>query len=91
MDNKRKILLQYSFAGVLLGYLIFHPLVMLLSYLMAAKNPVTDTINTAGVMAVMLRSFSTSMIPWSLSFALFNGIIGFYYGTFKAERLAREE
>ena len=42
-------------------------------------------------MAVIPRSFSISMVPWSLSFALFNGIIGFYYGTFKAEKLAREE
>jgi hypothetical protein len=31
------------------------------------------------------------MLPWSFSFALFNGIIGLYYGTIKAEKLAREE
>jgi hypothetical protein len=31
------------------------------------------------------------MLPWGLSFTLFNGIIGFYYGTIKAEKLAREE
>ena len=46
---------------------------------------------TTSVIAVLLRSFSMDMLPWSLSFALFNGIIGFYYGTFKAEKLAREE
>ena len=91
MDNKRKILLQYSLAGAFIGYFIFHPLVMLLSFLMAAQHSVTDTINTTGVAAVILRSFSISMIPWSLSFALFNGIIGFYYGILKAEKLAREE
>ncbi len=91
MDNKRKILLQYSVAGAFIGYFVFHPTVMLFSYLMTANHTVTDTTNTAGVVAVLLRSFSFSMIPWSLSFALFNGIIGFYYGTLKAEKLAREE
>ena len=91
MDNKRKILLQYSFAGVLLGYLIFHPLVMLLSYLMAAKHNSPNMINTIGLSAVILRSFSLSMLPWSLSFALFNGIIGLYYGRQKFQRLEREE
>ncbi len=91
MDNKRKILLQFSLAGALMGYFIFHPMVMLFSYLMTANHTVPDTINTVGIMAVIPRSFSISMVPWSLSFALFNGIIGFYYGTFKAEKLAREK
>jgi hypothetical protein len=91
MDNKRKTILQYSLAGALIGYFIFHPMVMLFSYLMTAKHTLPDTINTVGIMAVILRSFSISMIPWSLSFACFNGIIGYYYGTFKAEKLAREE
>jgi hypothetical protein len=91
MDKKRKILLQYSVSGAFIGYFIFHPMVMLFSYLMGAKHTVSDTINTVGAMEVIFRSFSISMVPWSLSFALFNGIIGFYYGTFKAEKLAREE
>ena len=91
MDNKRKILFQYSMAGALIGYFLFHPLVMLFSYMMAAKHTVPNTINTVGIMAIILRSFSIAMLPWSLSFTLFNGIIGFYYGTFKAEKLAREE
>ena len=71
-----------------MGYFIFNPMVMLFSYLMTANHTVPDTINTVGIMAVIPRSFSISMVPWSLSFALFNGIIGFYYGTFKAEKLA---
>ena len=91
MDNRRKTLLQYSLAGAIVGYFIFHPLVMLFSYLMTATHTVPNTINTVGVIAVILRSFSIDMLPWSLSFTLFNGIIGYYYGTFKAEKLAREE
>ena len=91
MDKRRKILLQYSLAGAISGYFIFHPLVMLFSYLMTVKHTAPNMINTVGIMSVILQSFSPTMLPWSLSFALFNGIIGFYYGTIKAEKLAREE
>jgi len=31
------------------------------------------------------------MLPWSLSFALFNGVIGFYYGTIRVTKMAREK
>jgi len=85
------ILLRYSLIGALVGYFIFHPLAMLLSYLMTAKDAALEMTNTVGVIAVVLRSFSIDMLPWSLSFTLFNGIIGMYYGILKAEKLAREE
>ena len=91
MDTKRMILLRYNLIGALVGYFIFHPLAMLLSYLMTAKDAALEMTNTVGVIAVVLRSFSIDMLPWSLSFTLFNGIIGMYYGILKAEKLAREE
>ena len=47
--------------------------------------------NSVGVIAVILRSFSIDMLPWSLSFALFNGTIGLYYGIFKVEKTEREK
>ena len=31
------------------------------------------------------------MLPWSLSFAFLNGVIGLYYGKIKQENLAKEE
>ena len=31
------------------------------------------------------------MLPWSLSFAFFNGVIGLYYGTIKQANLAKEK
>ena len=91
MNAKRKILLQHCLAGVVVGYFVFHPLVMLFSYLMTVKDSALEMTSTVGVIAVILRSFSMDMLPWSLSFALFNGIIGMYYGILKAEKLAREE
>ena len=91
MDAKRKILLQYSLTGAFVGYFVFHPLVMLFSYLMTFKDVALDMTNTVGVIAIVLRSFSIDMLPWSLSFTVFNGIIGWYYGILKVEKLAREE
>ena len=91
MDTKRMILLRYSLTGAILGYCIFHPLIMLLSYMMTAGDAGLEMTNTVGVIAIVLRSFSIDMLPWSLSFTLFNGIIGMYYGILKAEKLAREE
>ncbi len=85
------ILLQYSLVGALTGYLVFHPLVMLISYLMTTKSSALDTSITVGAFDVVLLSFSVNMLPWSLSFAFFNTIIGLYYGIIKAEKMAREE
>ena len=91
MDTKRKILLWSSFTGAIIGYFLFHPLVMLLSFLMSVRDHALDMANTTSVIAVLGRSFSMDMLPWSLSFALFNGVIGLYYGIIKVEKIAREE
>lgn len=91
MDAKRKMLLKYSLAGAIVGYFVFHPLVMLFTYLMTFKDASLDITNTGGITAVILRSFSIDMLPWSLSFALFNGIIGLYYGMLKVEKMAQDE
>ena len=91
MEAKQKIILQWGIAGAIVGYFFFHPFVMLLSYLMTVKDSSLEMAGTTGVIAVFLRSFSTDMLPWSISFALFNGIIGLYYGISKVEKMAREE
>ncbi|MEN8233082.1 MAG: hypothetical protein ABFR35_10450 [Thermodesulfobacteriota bacterium] len=92
MDTKKGILLQYSLAGALVGYFVFHPLVMLLSHLMTAQNTALNLTDATGFMnVVIMQSFTTAMLPWSLSFTVFNGIIGWYYGILKVEKMAREE
>jgi hypothetical protein len=91
MDTKRKILLWSSFTGAIIGYFLFHPLVMLLSFLMSVRDHALDMANMTSVIAVLRRSFSMDMLPWSLSFSLFNCIIGLYYGITKVEKIAREE
>jgi len=91
MDRKKKIIFKYSLIGVFAGYFFFHPLVMLLSFLMSIRDAPLGMANTTAVSTVILRSFSIDMLPWSLSFTLFNGIIGFYYGILKFKKLEREE
>ena len=91
MDAKWKTLLQYSLIGALVGYFVFHPLVMLLSHLMHAKNAALNMTDTTGFMSVAMQSFTIAMLPWSFSFTVFNGIIGWYYGILKIEKIAREE
>lgn len=91
MDRKRKIIFQYSLIGALAGYFFFHPLVMLLSFLMSVRDAPLGMANATAVSTVIIRSFSIEMLPWSLSFTLLNGIIGMYYGILKAEKLARDE
>ena len=91
MDRKKKIIFKYSLIGVFAGYFFFHPLVMLLSFLMSVRDAPLDMANATAVSTVIMRSFSIDMLPWSLSFTLFNGIIGFYYGILKFKKLEREE
>jgi len=91
MDRKKKIIFKYSLIGVFAGYFLFHPLVMLLSFLMSVRDAPLGMANATAVSTVILRSFSIDMLPWSLSFTLFNGIIGFYYGILKFKKLEREE
>ena len=91
MATKRKIILQYSLIGASVGYFFFHPLVMLLSFLMSVRDAPLYMTNATAISTVIMRSFSIDMLPWSLSFTLFNAVIGLYYGILKYRKLEREE
>ncbi|MFC1837335.1 hypothetical protein ACFLYW_01475 [Thermodesulfobacteriota bacterium] len=88
---KTKMITKYSILGALAGYLIFHPLVMALAFFMTGYNAQTGFAISGNLFGVLLNSFSVSMLPWSVSFAFFNGVIGLYYGTVKKTNLAREK
>ena len=88
---KQKNLYKYIIIGGLAGYFIFHPLVMLLSHFMAIHNDPEAVPIIEGFTSVILKSFSFDMLPWSLSFTFFNGVIGLYYGTIKQANLAKEQ
>jgi ABC-type antimicrobial peptide transport system permease subunit len=86
METNRKVLIRYCLVGAILGYAIFHPLIMLLSNMMATTDTVSNMTDSFDFLDVVMQSFSIAMLPWSLSFALFNGVIGLYYGTIKVEK-----
>jgi len=88
---KHKALYKYCIGGALAGYFVFHPLVMLLSHFMAIHNGPGAVSGFESASFVILKSFSLAMLPWSLSFTVFNGVIGFYYGTIKQANLAKKE
>jgi hypothetical protein len=82
---------KYCIIGALVGLFIFHPLIMLLSHFMITHNGADAVTVFENIAAVVFKSFSRSMLPWSLSFAFLNGVIGLYYGKIKQENLAKEE
>ena len=88
---KHKSFYKYCIGGALAGYLVFHPLVMVLSHFMAIHYGPVAVSGVEGVSSVILKSFSLTMLPWSLSFTVFNGVIGFYYGNIKQANWAKEE
>ena len=88
---KHRFFYKYCIIGALVGYFIFHPLVMLLSHFMAIYSGPGAVTPVEGISSVLLKSFSLAMLPWSLSFAIFNGVIGLYYTTIKQANLAKEE
>jgi preprotein translocase subunit YajC len=83
---KRNFLFKFCLAGALIGYLVLHPLVMLLSYFMG----VGEAVSLQGVMSQVQQSFAPAMLPWSLSFVLFSGLICFYYGKLKQANKEKE-
>lgn len=91
MKNKRDILLFYSLFGACIGYFVLHPLVMLISFLMTHSSAELTLNNSSGIAGVVRQSFSLAMLPWSVSFTLLTGVIGFYYGMFKVRRIEREK
>lgn len=71
---------KWILAGALIGFFIFHPLVMILHHIMIEpvsthSHSVLDIIYTE-----MLLSFSTTMRVWSLSFAFLGAISGYFCG-----------
>ena len=76
---KRSYLDKFCLIGALVGYLVLHPLVMLLSYFMSSG----EIFSLQGIFLQIRMSFTVAMLPWSLSFVLFSGVICYYYGKLK--------
>lgn len=88
---KRKYLDNFCLAGALTGFLIFHPLVMLLSLFMNTSNVDGNTFDLRNIISMVQKSFDPAMLPWSLSFVLFSGVICYYYGKLQKANKEKEE
>jgi preprotein translocase subunit YajC len=83
---KRSYLDKFCLGGALAGFLVLHPLGMLMSYYMAD----TETFSLQSIMSQVLKSFDPAMLPWSFSFVLFSGVVCFYYGKLKQANKEKE-
>jgi len=86
-----KRMLPASILGLLAGYFLFHPFVMVVSSYMFSLSHPTDESTGAALIYAISGSFSASMLPWSLSFALCGGIVGFFYGKSKQANEVKAE
>ena len=69
--------------GAFVGYFFVHPLMMLISHFMSSASQAPTNFAYNSIYLDILRSFSLSMLPWSLSFAIFGALLGFLYGAIK--------
>jgi hypothetical protein len=50
---------------------------------MHLPSPSNEYLISESLASEVLKSFSISMLPWSLSFTIFNALIGLFYGKIK--------
>lgn len=75
-----KIIAIWLVIGGLLGYFVFHPLVMIIGHLMFESVLIHDHSAFDLIVSETLKSFSLEMLPWSLSFAIAGALIANLYG-----------
>ena len=73
MLNKRNFTIAMT--GAFLGYFFIHPLMMLISHFMSPMSHPTSGSVDYGIYSAIFRSFSIPMLPWSLTFAIFGGLL----------------
>ena len=71
-----KIKFRWPVLGAAFGYLIFHPLVHIISLAHYFANQPRAEYFASGIAG----AFSVSMLPWSLAFTLLSALIGILWG-----------
>ena len=66
--------------GGLLGYFVFHPIVIIIGHIMLESSLIYDRNAFDLIVSEVLRSFSLKMLPWSLAFAITGALIASLYG-----------
>ena len=71
--------IKWLITGAAFGYLVFHPLVHIISlaHFFGGKRVTTDLLSD------ILNAFSPSMLPWSIAFMILSALIGGSWGKIK--------
>lgn len=83
MRSKFWFKLKYIFLWALTGYCMFHPLVMIIGRFMSLPPELFIRTFPETVISQTVTSFNLRMLPWSLLFALLNGLAGWFHATLK--------
>jgi len=74
---------KYIFIWALGGYFVFHPLAMIIGAFMSGHHELFIRTVPETVMSETVASFTLRMMPWSLLFAVLNGVAGWFHATLK--------
>lgn len=66
--------------GGLLGYFVFHPLVMIIGHIMLKPAFIYEHTVFDIIVSEASQSFSLKMLPWGLAFAIAGALIALFYG-----------
>jgi len=82
-----KRIISWVVIGALTGYLVLHPIIHIISvfHFPVGHSPPTNPSHE------ILRSFSGSMLPWSLSFMFLSAFIGLFWGKTKQKDKEKSE
>ena len=73
------IRIKWLLIGAAFGYLIFHPLVHIISL----THFFDEGSFTTDILSDILDAFSLSMLPWSIAFIFLNALLGLFWGKMK--------
>jgi len=72
----------FTSIGIIVGYLMFHPYTMLISFFMSDHPGNTGSLymNEKGISTLIRTTFKPGMFPMAVSFAFFGGVTGLLIG-----------
>jgi hypothetical protein len=76
MFNRYRLHIFSLIIGGMVGYFVFHPYTMLMSYVMHMHHGGEIHWNLKNLYEIFLSNFKFSMLPMAIAFVLLGGIIG---------------
>jgi predicted histidine transporter YuiF (NhaC family) len=80
MQKKYRVHIFSSLAGAIIGYFVFHPYTMTMSYIIRVYEGGEIFWNWMNVLDIFLTNFEISMLPMASAFAIGGSVIGLLTG-----------